>query len=94
MIVAGIGCLCGCATGGRETLSTRLDKIQPRMDTETVVRQLGEPGEKFNSGAGSEVWIYRDSTWSAKKRSLIPVEYLIYIDEGQVTSYEYLSTDI
>ena len=86
--------LSGCASSGREDLSTGLDNIRPRMNSTAVVQTLGEPGEKFQSGGQSEVWIYRDQAFSQRKNAMVPVEYLIYLDGDQVTSYDYVTSDL
>lgn len=64
------------------------------MDGESVVQTLGEPKSKVPAVGSLEVWIYNDEAFSQKKNAMVPVEYILYMEDGQVSSYDYVQSGL
>lgn len=94
LFVAVITICSGCASTQTEKLNTKLNSIHRDMDGNTVLSKLGEPTTKVPSGGPLEVWIYNDEAFSEKRNKLIPVEYILYIEDGHVSSFDYAEVDL
>lgn len=83
----------GCASTLDEKLSTKLDKVHRNMKSESVLEVLGEPESRVSSSDTTEVWIYHDKAFSQRQNRVVPVEYLLYVENGYVSSYDYIRDD-